>query len=705
MNPCLPTDRPSCRTARYSICGHVRRVTRRPSCGFARRAGEWAGCLFTCPPVRGAFALFSLLLSLRSRLFICLLAGVLFGGCSESCTSDTEKELAYALKQARKNRAELEKVLRHYQTEPQKRKAAKFLIRNLPYYFSYEGWQLDTIKQIIADKIVTKEVSPENQRRWGGFSLTSLSRKPDVQTVTADYLIQNIDFAFEVWEKRPWSRHYTFDDFCEYILPYRIGYEPLESWRKTYYDRYGFLLDSVYTGSDVVEACNQVTRQLSKEGFYDNEKSELPFPNLGASFFLNNRVGTCKESCDFTLYVMRALGIPVATDQLYYLPGLRSIHYWNVVKDTTGQVVPFWFAEDDVRRGNDDKRKKRKVYRRCFAVQPELIPGVSTDEAVVPTFKNRFLRDETEAYFGANRIVVRLKQPSPQQWVYLAGFAPVGWFPVTLAPANDPIVFRNVEPNLIYQLLVATPNGWQPLETPFYFDGKSIRHFRADTTRQVRACLTRKCALSTRVLKHLHHIVGGRFEASDTPGFERAERLYEVTSCPYKMYNTVGLDTHKSYRYVRYTAASDHTAELAELQFNVDSLFRPGISYVPSHYDSLAFVDLHRSFALVHDEDPLSYIESLATGASVAFDFGRPVPLHNLMYIPRNDDNFIRIGDTYELVYQNDRGEWVSLGRQTAAKDTLYYDVPPGALLWLKNHTRGEAEEVFEYTKEGAHFL
>ena len=66
------------------------------------------------------------------------------------------------------------------------------------------------------------------------------------------------------------------------------------------------------------------------------------------------------------------------------------------------------------------------------------------------------------------------------------------------------------------------------------------------------------------------------------------------------------------------------------------------------------------------------------------------------MYYPKNDDNFIRTGQIYELLYYNN--EWISLGRQTASSTVLEYtDVPEGALLLLKNHTEGSEERIFTY--------
>ncbi len=57
--------------------------------------------------------------------------------------------------------------------------------------------------------------------------------------------------------------------------------------------------------------------------------------------------------------------------------------------------------------------------------------------------------------------------------------------------------------------------------------------------------------------------------------------------------------------------------------------------------------------------------------------------------------NAIYPGDIYELLYANIDG-WESLGVQVAADYFVEYEnVPSGALLWLRNHTKGVGERPF----------
>lgn len=188
------------------------------------------------------------------RVYLLLLFVVAIGGCF-----DAPDKLEYALYLAGDNRPELEKVLEHYKDDSLKLKAAQFLIENMPAYYSYEGWQLDSMKAIVvAARLTQRTVAPEIKKRWEEYPYTSLSRVKDIEVITAGYLIRNIDQAFKVWRTRPWNRSLSFDEFCELLLPYRIENEPLEEWRSLYYERYNPILDSLYKGGDIIEAVSRL---------------------------------------------------------------------------------------------------------------------------------------------------------------------------------------------------------------------------------------------------------------------------------------------------------------------------------------------------------------------------------------------------------------------------------------------------------------
>ena len=70
---------------------------------------------------------------------------------------------------------------------------------------------------------------------------------------------------------------------------------------------------------------------------------------------------------------------------------------------------------------------------------------------------------------------------------------------------------------------------------------------------------------------------------------------------------------------------------------------------------------------------------------------------------PRNRDNYIRKGNTYELFYF-DSGKWISAGTQNAKADSLVYVIPKGTLYYLKNWSEGKDERIFEYNEDKQHY-
>ena len=134
--------------------------------------------------------------------------------CLHSCgfsKSQEESMLEYALSQAGDNRKELEYVIKYYEGDSLKREAARFLIRNMVYHFGYEKRE----------------------------------RVSDITTLSSDYLIRNIELAFQAWPK-PWNKSVSFENFCRYILPYRGLYEQPSGLREELMRTYLPLLDSLH---------------------------------------------------------------------------------------------------------------------------------------------------------------------------------------------------------------------------------------------------------------------------------------------------------------------------------------------------------------------------------------------------------------------------------------------------------------------------
>ncbi len=627
-------------------------------------------------------------------LFVCLLLFPFL-----SCTDHMQERVAIALNFSKDNKQELEKVLSYYKGQPSKLKAAQFLIANMPYHYTYVGWEIDTLKQLKKRSITEGKISEEVIQRWNYFNFMRLPHEYDIHKISSAYLIENIDLAFEVWENRPWSKYYSFEDSCEYILAYRIEDEPLESWRRKYYDRYMPILDSLYQGTDVVEAAQKMADYLKTEGFA--HYNDFSLPHLGPLFLLDSRVGYCRENCDIATYVMRAVGIPISMDFYEIAPSYNRKHFWSALIDTTHLVVPFNYEEEPMsRKPRPNERKRGKVYRICYGVQPERIKGIFEDKCVPPLFRHPFLKDVTNEYFPDSRVTVELDKTSKDGKAYLSIFS-IGQLraiAITEVKGNR-ADFDFVEPDVSYFSSCMIEGKNVSAGYAFTLKNNAPDYFIPDTTSLVDVTLYRKYPMRSNV-KNLGNTCGLKIEGADTYDFMKPELLYEVVDTPKVNYNILKVNPKKKYRYIRYSAPKDKFIELAEWRMYAENISQP---ITPQNITAdHPLSELHRkNLDLMDDNDWVSFYMSEVVGEQLIFDLGKPYKLDHILFMPRNDDNFIHLGDSYELFYHAGAQGWISLGKRMAEDTELHYDnVPEGALLWLHNYTRGEEERAF-YMKQG----
>lgn len=494
----------------------------------------------------------------------------------------------------------------------------------MPRWYSYTGWQLDSIKPVLSYIANTPNVNvmtEEQRNKWEHFSVRELKKVYDSHVITSDYLIKNIDRAFYTWKNRPWNKTLPFDDFCEYLLPYRIGNEPLSDWRPLYEQYYATLLDSLYNGTDVLEACRVINSELLRQGVEFN--TEFSLPHIEATFLFNNRVGYCRENCDLTLYAMRACGIPVASDFFITSPDYQHSHQWVVLRDTTGVTLPFGFdgmiPRRDIRQS--DGRKKGKAYRFCYALQDERFLIANKRKKLPQSIGDMYVKDVTEEYFGKNSVTVPIETQSDN--IYLGVFTTNGWRAVDFGEQDKGnAVFRNIEPGIIYQPIVYSTDGnCQPAGNPFLFelDGVHAQILKPQLKPWREVTLHRKMSLVQRVGKRLYEgIIGTRIEVDNNPHFTSPHLLHEFSDtlryCNMKIYPQ---SDDKSYRYVRYTTTDGNPINFSDISMYEDSLCQQEIGMelitpIPARYNPHHMTDHDMMTAFVGPTDCSSIVFKLS---------------------------------------------------------------------------------------------
>jgi hypothetical protein len=63
----------------------------------------------------------------------------------------------------------------------------------------------------------------------------------DNNIVTDSFLFEHSTWAIEQWDS-PWGRHLSFDEFCKFLLSYRIDKEPFEDWKQVLSSNFPWLI-------------------------------------------------------------------------------------------------------------------------------------------------------------------------------------------------------------------------------------------------------------------------------------------------------------------------------------------------------------------------------------------------------------------------------------------------------------------------------
>ncbi|GAA3640419.1 hypothetical protein [Flavivirga jejuensis] len=605
-----------------------------------------------------------------------------------SC-SDIPKSLELALKEAGDNRHELEKVLNFYKENPRdslKYKAALFLIENMPNHFSYKpikGFEgaFDSINN-----------HPNSRFRKDVFeklldSMTHTTPKrtelvSDIKVLTSNFIINNVELSFEAWNKIPKNKRASFDDFCNYILPYKNNDEPIEeNSREKLFRKYAWVYSYLDKGTSLISVVDSITSEFGHENMTQIRKY-YPIP-LSISQIEKSRIGLCDDGVNYFVHVFRALGIICTKDMISHWGNHHSSgHSWIYVRYGDDEYATQVFAKRNVKIEYIGESIP-KVNRLTFASQKKF--NVLS-----------FLLDVTGTYVPTIDIDVENKLNAPFSNPVICVFdISREWIPIGFGEINKKklIHYDDLGVNVLYIAATLQNNEIIPFNYPFYINkNKQIHYFEPTIFKQDSIILTRKYGLTTprhrNKLKWITSLNGGFFEGANTSDFNNSNIIYELSHFNSTHLQTIELNELQKFKYVRFNSNGKE-----------------------SYFAKLAFFDEKRELLIgkvikqnnfeyswgdgAFDNDPLSF--SGGENFTLGLKFNEPKPIKFIDFQVRNDGNHINMGDEYELFYWNKN--WKSLGTQVAKDTVLYYNAPENSLLWLRNLTKGKEEHVFYIDK------
>lgn len=241
-----------------------------------------------------------------------------------------QSRLEWALRQAGENRLELEKVLEHYSENPAdslKYRAAVFLIENMPGHYSFRADRIDeyysAVEHLLDVRYPLEAHRDSIEQTVMRFPDMYQYVESDIKLVSADYLIHNIEISFKDWKGSPLTRHITFGQFCDYLLPYKVvDLQPLDYWKDTLRGRYSVQYRSqpwpVQMKYSMYHAVNVINSAL-RDAVQERPTVSNTYPLLAASNIDRLPFGTCDDYAFLATAVMRSEGIPCFKEDIVWL--------------------------------------------------------------------------------------------------------------------------------------------------------------------------------------------------------------------------------------------------------------------------------------------------------------------------------------------------------------------------------------------------
>lgn len=625
-----------------------------------------------------------------------------------SCKPANNK-LEYALKASSSNRKELERVLSHYQDDSLKLEAAVFLIENMPGHFRYPP-ELDKIYKPLYDKhaLISEKYNWEKPAAWrdeidslwkhdkNKYSLPKLQQ--DIFTLSADWLIREIDLAFKSWKENGYTKGCSFETFCQSILPYRMLNGIIaDDCRSIIYERHrNFFQDTVLPFRDKIDSL-----LIQYASLKHNDYSAVSTPIYSAQTFEHIKRGLCDVKAWYNTLLLSSLGMAVTYDFIPAWGNRSNAHGWNAVimDGETHPFEPFW--DDDRWKykriyNNKDidflwgKFRLPKVYRHTFE---SYIEGPNADKRVEvndipPFFRNIFMKDVSSEYFEATDITIPIQKPTDRDMYYCylcvfqaSGFSPVQWGKIEKGRAT----FKGMGHEIVYFPMYYSNGHFIPAANPFLINenGQYREMKRQEENKPVNVRMI-NTFLGNDEIQEARDLIKGAFLIGYNEEFkDRIDTLIYLNDSLHAFKTHFSLSSPGRHRYLKLINLPDTTglSEIYcyELQ-NEKPLRIPNIKTTAS----ITSLKEEEYLDLITDRLSATGFKGYFNGNSreITFDLGTEYLLGAIDIEPYLESTLSSTA-SFELFYWDDK--WISAGIKQGNDNCLTFDsVPQGTVYQLR---------------------
>jgi hypothetical protein len=541
----------------------------------------------------------------------------------------------------------------------------------------------------------------------------------DPNQISYDFLVNTIEGAFAV-KDQPWNKNLSFDDFCEYILPYRFNNEPVFDIRKKLYDHFNRLIlqDSI---SNDPKKIISITNQYINGFNWDWDEPGKTVPDIGFFniFYLNITEMACFNHMAIQGPILRSLGIPAIEVFTPKWNDSNSGHSWAGLPTDSNK----WILYSPIYQNPGDSTKlwsygrATKFYTKTFKAQansPFFLK--SSGEAIPPIFSSPCFKDITASIVKTYDIISQISPSDPSiNLYYFCTFIngmwdPIGWGKIN--KTDHSVVFQDIPAGQIGIPCIYKNSQMIPCGKLVELNKNGNISVISPNTKLGAILVQRKFPPKARMLYFTEKIIGTKIEGANSVDFSDAVLLSTIKDTMNPYLQDYSFHNSNSFRYYR-LIAPEFKLYLAELEFltsnpncSISKAIPLTILSAKDTCNKLQFYRIKGNLIgdsidqYCFDKDLLTYSEN----SWVGIDLGIPRKIDRIRIAPRNANNGVVVGNRYQLFYWNN--EWISSGIQKAKYNFIQFEnVPLNTFYWLRNIDNGREEQPFFYKEENQLFL
>jgi poly(3-hydroxybutyrate) depolymerase len=245
----------------------------------------------------------------------------------------------------------------------------------------------------------------------------------DLQTVSADFLLENARLAYEAWRDAPWHDQVSEDVFLDAILPYACVNEQRDPWRADFRERFGPLVAEARTPGEAAVILNQKIFPMLGVKY----STKRPKPDQSPKESIEAGMASCTGLTVLLVDACRSVGVPARFAGTALWSDGSGNHSWAEVWDDgwhfTGAAEPTgdeldkgWFAGRAAKASREDPRTA--IYATTWRKSPRHFPLVwsprdTSVQAVDVT--DRYTKAAEELPAGSARVRFKIIGPDGER--------------------------------------------------------------------------------------------------------------------------------------------------------------------------------------------------------------------------------------------------------------------------------------------------